>query len=91
MALFGPAARLERCLWWQELIHWPNGASASDRAGCYDRTFGGRTSGTGNTMAVNDPRKQLSTTTVTTPVIPRNDLLVALVLVAVAWLMYRNL
>lgn len=89
MALFGPAARLERCLWWQELIHWPNGASASDRAGCYDRTFGGRTSSPGGNAS--DPRKQLSTTTVTTPVIPRNDLLVVVVLVAVAWLMYRNL
>jgi len=40
MALFGPQARLERCLWWAELRGWPRGASDSSKANCYDKVFG---------------------------------------------------
>jgi len=37
MGLFGANARIYRCQWWQELTHWPNGASEEDLAGCVDR------------------------------------------------------
>jgi hypothetical protein len=40
MAIFGPQARLERCLWWAELTSWPRGASEERIGRCYDRVFG---------------------------------------------------
>lgn len=42
MALFGNRQRriYNRCKWWQEISHWPNGASEQDLAGCVDKAFG---------------------------------------------------
>jgi hypothetical protein len=40
MALFGPQARLERCLWWANLTGWPKGISEERRSNCYDKVFG---------------------------------------------------
>lgn len=80
MALFGPQARLERCLWWAELTGWPHGASAERKAACYDRVLG-RASGTGGSG------RQLSVQN--KPVEPKNDLLTLAVVLVVGFLIYK--
>jgi hypothetical protein len=81
MALFGPQARLERCLWWAELTSWPNGASATKRGNCYDKVFG-RSSG------VTDPTGAQRSVS-NTPIKPKNDLLTIALVIVGAYLIWK--
>jgi hypothetical protein len=86
MALFGPQARLERCLWWANLTGWPNGISDERRGRCYDRVFGGRTTGGTSKNAANlEPLKSEKPPAVK----PKNDLLTVAVVVLGAWLIWK--
>lgn len=81
MALFGPQARLERCLWWAELTSWPRGASEERRANCYDRIFGRSSGAIGSAGRLKS--SQFS------EVEPKNDLLTLVAVIAAAYLVYK--
>jgi len=84
MALFGPQARLERCLWWANLTGWPNGISDERRGRCYDRVFGK----TSNDMPQAGKRLALETPEV---VEPKNDLLMVVAIGIGLVLVYKYL
>jgi hypothetical protein len=73
MALFGPQARLERCLWWANLAGWPNGASEARTNNCYEKVFG-RTSGISAGAVPKGAMGQVGSGS-TQPIQPKNDLL----------------
>lgn len=83
MALFGPQARLERCLWWAELTSWPRGASEERISGCYDRVFGRTTHNGGPSTAGRLKSVQFKEAE------PKNDMLTLVMVIAAAYLVYK--
>lgn len=85
MALFGPQARLERCLWWAELTSWPHGATPDRRARCYDKIFGR------SVTPMDAPASGNRYRSATTEVEPKNDLLMLVAGVAIIFLVWKYL
>lgn len=84
MALFGPQARLERCLWWANLTGWPNGISEERRGRCYDKVFGRQGYGkpeAGRRLALETPKV----------IEPKNDLLMVIAIGIGLVLVYKFL
>jgi hypothetical protein len=82
MAIFGPQAKLERCLWWAELRSWPNGASDSRKANCYDKIFGRESAPSAL------PKGALGKSE-TAPVKPKNDLLTLALVIGGGFLFFK--
>lgn len=83
MALFGPQARLERCLWWAELTSWPHGASEERRGQCYDKVFG-----RAGSNGIAEQGKRLATVRYQETE-PKNDLLTLALVVLGGFLVYK--